>query len=48
MMAMVKIAPSADTPVVQGLVGALENVVGLLVACFWTTLTVGYMVMAIA
>ncbi|OJA21603.1 hypothetical protein AZE42_01675 [Rhizopogon vesiculosus] len=26
MMAMVKIAPSADTPVVQGLVGALENV----------------------
>jgi len=30
MMAMVKAAPNSDTPVVQGLVGALENVVGLI------------------
>jgi hypothetical protein len=26
---MVKVAPHADAPVVQGLIGALENVVGL-------------------
>ena len=31
-MAAVKIAPGADTPVVQGLIGALENVVGSLAA----------------
>lgn len=30
MMAMVKAAPNSDTPVVQGLVGALENVVGFI------------------
>lgn len=28
MLAMVKVAPHADVPVVQGLIGALENVVG--------------------
>jgi len=30
MLTMVKMAPSADTPIVQGLIGALENVVGLI------------------
>jgi hypothetical protein len=30
MMAMVKSAPNSDTPVVQGLMGALENVVGFI------------------
>lgn len=38
---MVKVAPNADTPVVQGLIGALENVVGLQVILLWPSL-IGY------